>query len=144
MVNKEKTLKRELTQLRRNQNPQQVDFRRMRKILIAKSKLRSLKRRSVAPTIEAPVEKAKKKKAKPEKKLKKKEEELELEVIDDKEPELEVVEDKPKSEKKTKPKKKEKEPELEVVEDKPKSEEISSDLEDLYTYDEDIDEEDAE
>ncbi len=116
----------------------------MRKIRIAKSKLRNLKRRAVAPTIEAPVEEAKKKKAKPEKKLKKKEEELELEVIDDKEPELEVVEDKPKSEKKTKPKKKEKEPELEVIADKPKSEEISSDLEDLYTYDEDIDEEDAE
>ena len=110
MVNKEKALKQELIQLRRNQNPQQLDFRRMRKIRIAKAKLRSLKRRAVAPTIEAPVEKAKKTKAKPEKK----------------------------------PKKKEKEPELEIIEDTPETKEISSDLKALYTYDEDIDEEDAE
>ena len=95
MVNKEKALKQELIRLRQNQNPQQLDFRRMRKIRIAKAKLRSLKRRAVTPTVEAPVEKVEKKKAKPEKKPKKKE----------KEPELEVVEDKPKLVKKTKPKK---------------------------------------
>jgi outer membrane biosynthesis protein TonB len=130
MVNKEKALKQELIRLRRNQNPQQLDFRRMRKIRIAKAKLSSFKRKATVPTVEEPVEEVKEKKAKPKKK--------------EKEPELEVIAEKPKSEKKTKPKKKAKEPELEVIEDKPKSEEISSDLEGLYTYDEDIDEEDAE
>ncbi|MHA1943612.1 MAG: hypothetical protein ACW96M_04360 [Candidatus Thorarchaeota archaeon] len=177
MVNKEKTLKRELIRLRRTQNPQQLDFRKMRKVRITKDKLRSLKRKAVAPATIAPV--IKDKKAKPKKKPKKKELEPELELIDDepelkildeldaieeelkaereaakekakaekkkkkeKKPELEVIEEEPKAKKKPK-KKKEKEPELEVIEDKPESEEISKDLEDLYSYDEDIDEEDV-
>jgi hypothetical protein len=151
MVNKEKAIKRELTRLRKTQNPEQVDFRRMRKLRAAKTKLFELRRRgTVAPVKEVPAEK-KKKKAKPRKKPKAKEPELEiideepeLEVFED-EPELEVVEEKPKPKKKPK-KKKEKEPELEVIEDEPDSEEIeiSEDLEDLYSYDEDIDEEDVE
>ena len=119
MVNKEKTIKRELTRLRKTQNPEQIDFRRMRKISAAKTKLFELRRKgTVAPVKEAPAEK-KKKKAKPKKKPKTKE--PELEVIDG-EPELEVFEE---------------DPELEEVE-------ISEDLEDLYSYDEDIDEEEAE
>lgn len=177
MVNKEKTLKRELIRLRKTQNPQQLDFRRMRQISTAKAKLRRLKRRPVAIAPEAPK---KRKKAKPEKaKKKKKEEEPELELIDDeaelefmdeleaiekeliaereaakekaktekkrkkkeKEPEIEVIE-----EEEAKPKKKKKEPELEVIEEEPELEETGEDLEleDLYSYDEDIDEEDVE
>lgn len=132
MVNKEKAIKIELTRFRKTQNPEQIDFRRMRKLRAAKTSLFKLKRKgTVAPVKEASTEK---KKAKPTKKPKKKDEELEviedepeLEVSD-KEPELEVVEE---------------EPELEVVEDEPESEKISKDLEDLYSYDEDIDEEDV-
>ncbi|MGD9395172.1 MAG: hypothetical protein PVJ05_01960 [Candidatus Thorarchaeota archaeon] len=147
MVNKEKAIKRELTRLRKTQNPEQIDFRKMRKVRAAKTKLFELRRKgTVAPVKVAPTEKKKKKKAKPKKKPKEKEPELEvidqepeLEVLED-EPELEVIKEKPKPKKKAK-KKKEKEPELEVVEEEPELEDIS--LEDLYTYDEDIDEEDV-
>ena len=151
MVNKEKAIKIELTRLRKTQNPEQIDFRRMRKLRAAKISLIKVKRKgTVAPVKEAIAEK---KKAKPKKKPKKEDPELEviedepeLEVFDDEpelevekeEPELEVVDEEPEIEVK------EKEPELEVVEDEPDSEEISKDLEDLYSYDEDIDEEDVE
>jgi len=151
MVNKEKAIKIELTRLRKTQNPEQIDFRRMRKLRAAKISLIKVKRKgTVAPVKEAIAEK---KKAKLKKKPKKEDPELEviedepeLEVFDDEpelevekeEPELEVVDEEPEIEVK------EKEPELEVVEDEPDSEEISKDLEDLYSYDEDIDEEDVE
>ncbi|MFX1560054.1 MAG: hypothetical protein ACFFBL_05675 [Promethearchaeota archaeon] len=160
MVNKEKAIKRELTRLRRTQNPEQIDFRRMRKVRAAKTKLFELRRKgTVAPVKEAPVEK-KKKKVKPKKKPRKmKEKEPELEIVDqepelevfEEEPELEVLEEEPELEvveeeakPKKKPKKtKEQEPELEVIEeDDLQLDEIS--LEDLYTYDEEIDDEDAE
>ncbi len=149
MVNKEKTIKIELTRLRKTQNPEQIDFRRMRKLRAAKIKLIELKRKgTVAPVKEVVAEK-KKKKAKPkavDPELEVIEDEPELEVFDDEpelevekeEPELEVVDEEPELEVV------EKEPELEVVEDEPDSEEISKDLEDLYSYDEDIDEEDVE
>jgi len=147
MVNKEKTIKRDLIRLRKTQNPEQVDFRKMRKVRAAKASLLKLKRKvTVAPVKEAVAEK---KQAKPKKKPKKKDAELEviedepeLEIFDDEpeveeeEPELEVVEDKPELEVE------EKEPELEVVEEEPK--EISEELEDLYSYDDDVVEEDAE
>ena len=172
MVNKEKAIKIELTRLRKTQNPEQIDFRRMRKLRAARTSLMKVKRKGTVAPVKVVL--AEKKKAKPTKKPKKKDEELEviedkpelevfgeepeveekkpeLEVVDEEpeleavedEPELEVVEEKPKSKKKPK-KKKEKEPELEVVEDEADSEEISKDLEDLYSYDEDIDEKDVE
>ena len=85
MVNKEKAVKRELVRLRKTQNPQQVDSRRMRKMLKARAKLRSEKKRvAVGPK----VEKEKKPKAKKPRKKK----EPELEIIED-EPELETIED---------------------------------------------------
>ena len=140
MVNKEKAIKIELTRLRKTQNPEQIDFRRMRKLRAARTSLMKVKRKGTVAPVKVVL--AEKKKAKPTKKPKKKDEEPELEAVED-EPELEVVEEKPKSKKKPK-KKKEKEPELEVVEDEADSEEISKDLEDLYSYDEDIDEKDVE
>ncbi len=164
MVNKEKAIKIELTRLRKTQNPEQIDFRRMRKLRAARTSLMKVKRKGTVAPVKVAL--AEKKKAKPTKKPKKKDEELEviedepeLEVVDEEpeveekkpeleavedEPELEVVEKKPKSKKKSK-KKKEKEPELEIIEEKPELEEteISKDLEDLYSYDEDIDEEDV-
>ncbi len=142
MVNKEKAIKIELTRLRKTQNPEQIDFRRMRKLRAARTSLMKVKRKGTVAPVKVVLAEKKKKKAKPTKKPKKKDEEPELEVVED-EPELEVVEEKPKSKKKPK-KKKEKEPELEVVEDEADSEEISKDLEDLYSYDEDIDEKDVE
>ncbi|MFW9835039.1 MAG: hypothetical protein ACFFEK_13660 [Candidatus Thorarchaeota archaeon] len=152
MGNKEKAIKRELTRLRRTQNPEQIDFRRMRQRRVAKTKLQVLKRKStVGPAKVVSTEKKKeKKKSKPKKKPKTKEPELEiideseLEEIEE-EPELEEIEEEPELEvieEEPKPKKKKKEPELEVIEEEPELEEVS--LEDLYTYDEDIDEEDFE
>ena len=144
MVNKEKAIKRDLIRLRKTQNPTQIDFRRMRKRRAAKTSLLKLKRKgTVAPVREVSTEK-KKKKAKPKKKPKKAEPELEviedkpeLEVIDE-EPELEEVEEEPELEVV------EDEPELEVVEDEPEKKDISEELEDLYSYDDDIDDEDLE
>ncbi|MFW9974403.1 MAG: hypothetical protein ACFFDQ_03920 [Candidatus Thorarchaeota archaeon] len=116
MVNKEKAIKRELTRLRKTQNPEQINFRRMRKIRAAKTSLWKLKRKQTVVSVKvATAEKKKTTKVKPAKKPKMKE------------PELEIIEE---------------EPELEVIEDEPELEEISEDLEDLYSYDEDIDEED--
>jgi hypothetical protein len=131
MVNKERAIKVELTRLRKTQNPQQIDFRKMRKIRAAKTSLLKIKRKGTV----APVQVAEKKKVKPTKKPKKKD--AELEVIED-EPELEVFDEEPELEVI------EEEPELEIVDDELELEEISEDLEDLYSYDEDIDEEDFE
>ncbi|MFX1263760.1 MAG: hypothetical protein ACFFH0_00130 [Promethearchaeota archaeon] len=160
MVNKEKALKRELVRLRKTQNPQQVDSRRIRKMLRARAKLRSENRKVVVvPKIEKEKKpKAKKPRRKKEPELEIIEDEPELEIIEEidqlvleekkkarkpkkkKEPELEVIEDEPVVEEKKKPKKK-KEPELEVIEDEPDDDFIDEELADLYTYDEDIDEE---
>ncbi|MFX0107674.1 MAG: hypothetical protein ACFE7R_05300 [Candidatus Hodarchaeota archaeon] len=107
MVNREKAVKKELTRLRKTQNPQQIDFRRMRKLRKARTTYWLTKKRTVVT------------------------------------PEVTRME---KEEKKKKPKKEEKKPELEVIEE-PELEEIDEDLEELYTYDEDIfddDEEDEE
>ena len=127
MVNKEKALERELTRLRKVQNPTQVDFKRMKKLRKARTQFWKLKIMPslVVPT--APKAKKEKRKSRKERRLEsKKEEPL---------PELEVVEE---------------EPELEVIEDEPELEEdtlagaseLADELEDLYTYDDDIDEED--
>ncbi|MFW9798847.1 MAG: hypothetical protein ACFFD9_00265, partial [Candidatus Thorarchaeota archaeon] len=86
MVNKEKAVKREITRLRKRQNPQQVDFRRMRKLRKARAELWSSRKPVVVrPTI---VREEKKEKAKKPRKKK----EPELEIIET-EPELEIIED---------------------------------------------------
>jgi hypothetical protein len=133
MVNKEKAIKVELTRLRKTQNPQQIDFRRMRKLRAAKTSLLKIKRKGTVAPVQ--VAEKKKKKVKPTKKPKKTD--AELEVIED-EPELEIFDEEPELEVI------EEEPELEVADDELELEEISEDLEDLYSYDEDIDEEDVE
>ncbi|TXT57764.1 MAG: hypothetical protein BAJATHORv1_10471 [Candidatus Thorarchaeota archaeon] len=79
MVNKFKAIKRERARLRNVQNPQQVDYRRMRKIRKVKTKYWKLKKRTVAAEAEVPREKADKKKEKKDKPKK----EPELEVIDE-------------------------------------------------------------
>ncbi|MHA2020305.1 MAG: hypothetical protein ACW98J_03170 [Candidatus Thorarchaeota archaeon] len=130
MVNKEKTAKRNMIRIRKTQNPQQVDFRRLRKHRKARTEYWSFKKK---PSVQVVTEK--KEKAKPKKKAPKKKKEPELEVIDqepeleviDEEPELEVVEEAP-----------EKEPELEVIDDEPEPEAIDKELEDLYSYDDEI------
>jgi hypothetical protein len=48
MVNKDKAVKRELTRLRKTQNPQVVDFRRMRTLRTAKGKFWGSKKTVVA------------------------------------------------------------------------------------------------
>jgi hypothetical protein len=120
MVNKEKALKRELTRLRKRQNPSQVDFRRMRKLRKARTEYWKLKKRPTAARREAPEVKKEKRKSRKERRRERKKEKPA--------PELEVIE----------------EPELEGVEEE-KTEsgltEKAEELEDLYTYDEDIDEE---
>ncbi|MHA3962041.1 MAG: hypothetical protein AM325_000760 [Candidatus Thorarchaeota archaeon SMTZ1-45] len=126
MVNKEKAIKRELTRLRKTQNPEQIDFRRMRKLRAAKTSLWKLKRKHTVAPAKVSLTEKKKKKVKPAKKPKKKE--PELEILED-ELELEVLDE---------------DLELEEIEEEPELEEISEDLEDLYSYDEDIDEEDFE
>ncbi|MHA2377872.1 MAG: hypothetical protein ACXADO_06090 [Candidatus Thorarchaeota archaeon] len=137
MVNKEKAVRREVVRLRKTQNPQQVDFRRMRRMRKARIKLWSLKNRGV---VGPKVVKEKKEKAKRPRKKK----EPELEIIED-EPEFEFIEEltEPvvKEKKKAKKPKKEKEPELEVIEDESDPDFIDKELADLYSYDEEIDEE---
>lgn len=114
MTNKQKTLQRDRVRLRKSHNSQQVDFKKMDKIRTVKTEFWKLKKRSrFVKKVDA---KADTKKVKPEKEKKKK----------DKEPELEVVEDTP---------------ELEIFEEEPEIEEIDEELEDLYTYDEDLDDE---
>jgi len=119
-----KALKRERARLSKSQNPQQVDFKKMDKVRTTKTEFWKLKKRGVSAKKPVVVKKETKKQ-KPEKEKKKKEKEPELEIIED-EPELEVIED---------------EPELEVIEDEPEIEEIDEELEDLYSYDEDLDDE---
>lgn len=118
MTNKQKALKRERVRLRKSQNPQQVDYRKIDKLRAARTEFWKIKKRSVKAE-EKTISKIDTKKAKPEKKKKK---EPELEVIEDK-PELEVIET---------------EPELEVIEEEPETEEISKELEDLYSDDDDV------
>jgi len=132
MVNKEKAVRRELARLRKTQNPQQVDFRRMRQLRKARTKFWATKTVGGSKTIDAVKVKKpeKKKEKKKEEKKKKKEKEPELEIIDD-EPEFEELED---------------EPELEEIVEESESEEIDDELEELYSYDEeleDIDEEES-
>jgi len=115
MTNKMKALKRERARLRKSQNPQQVDFKKMDKVRTAKTEYWKLKKHG-GSTKKPVAAKKEVKKQKPEKEKKKKE----------KEPELEIVED---------------EPELEVIEDEPEIEEIDEELEELYSYDEDLDDE---
>ena len=123
MTNKQKALRRERVRLRKTQNPQQVDYRKMDKLRAAKTEFWKIKKRS-GKAEEKTISKVDTKKAKPEKE-KKIEKKPELEVIEDK-PELEVIE---------------KEPELEVIEEEPESEEISKELEELYSDDDDETEE---
>ncbi|MHA1909097.1 MAG: hypothetical protein ACW98Y_17505 [Candidatus Thorarchaeota archaeon] len=78
MVNTERTIKRERTRLRKSQNPQQLDFKRMKKAQMAKTKYWASKKRSTVSESIVVEDKKKPKKDKPKK---------------DKEPELEVVDE---------------------------------------------------
>ncbi|MFW9965592.1 MAG: hypothetical protein ACFFEA_00415 [Candidatus Thorarchaeota archaeon] len=122
MVNKEKNAQRDLIRIRKTQNPQQIDFRRMRKRRKARTEFWSFKKR---PSAHIVVEKKEKKK-KPKKKAPKKKKEPEMEIIDDK-PELEIIDE---------------EVELETIEEdddeEPELEVIDEELEDLYSYDDEI------
>lgn len=120
MTNKQKALKRERVRLRKGQNPQQVDYRKIDRLRAVKKEFWKIKKRSVKAE-EKTISKVDTKKAKPEKEKKKKVKEPELEVIEDK-PELEAIEEKP---------------ELEVIEEEPEEEEISKELEELYSDDDD-------
>ena len=83
MVNKEKALERELIRLRKNQNPQQLDFRRMNKIRKVRTELWKLRRKRIGiASEEAPKKKDQKEKKEP-KKEKKKEEPVEDDEFDD-------------------------------------------------------------
>ncbi|MDF1538605.1 MAG: hypothetical protein P1Q69_06855 [Candidatus Thorarchaeota archaeon] len=86
MVNTEKAVKRDRTRMIKGQNPQQIDFKRMRKAREAKTKYWALKKKAQRPDFVAVVED--KKKPKKEKKVKK----PELEVVQD-EPELEIIDE---------------------------------------------------
>ncbi|MGD9382300.1 MAG: hypothetical protein PVI03_07640 [Candidatus Thorarchaeota archaeon] len=155
MVNKEKTAKRNLIRIRKTQNPQQVDFRRLRRHRKARTEYWSFKKKPSAQVVTVKKEKAKPKKKAPKKKKEPElevidqepefeviEEEPELEVFDD-EPELEVIDEEP--ELKAVEEAPEKEPELEVIDDEPEPEAIDKELEDLYSYDDEIiDDEDLE
>lgn len=103
MVNKQKAVKRDLTRLRKTQNPGQIDFRRMRKLRKTRIEFWKAKTVGVSTTVKK-----------------------------------EVKAEKPKREKK----KKEKEPELEILDEEPELEELDEELEELYSYDEDIEDED--
>ncbi len=128
MTNKQKALKRERVRLRKGQNPQQVDYRKIDKLRAARTEFWKIKKRSIKAE-EKTISKVDAKKAKPEKEKKKKVKEPELEVIEDK-PELEAIEEKP---------------ELEVIGEEPESEEISKELEEIYSDDDDeLDEEETE
>jgi hypothetical protein len=76
MVNTEKAVKRDRTRLRRSQNPQQVDFKRMRKARETGTKYWRLKRKSEGISDKRVEVKTDTKKEKAKKK------EPELEVID--------------------------------------------------------------
>ncbi len=121
MTNKQKALKRERVRLRKSQNPQQVDYRKIDRLRAARTEFWKIKKRS-GKAEEKTISEVDTKKAKPEKEKKKKVKEPELEVIEDK-PELEAIEEKP---------------ELEVIEEEPEEEEISKELEELYSDDDDV------
>ncbi len=87
MVNTEKTLKRDRTRLRRGQNPQQIDFKRMRKARNVGTKYWRLKTKPESD-YEKQVEG---KKATKKEKAKKKE--PELEVIDEELEEIYSIDD---------------------------------------------------
>jgi hypothetical protein len=111
MVNKEKASKRDLIRIRKSQNPQQIDFRRLRKHRKARTEFWSFKKKPSAHVVTK-----KKEKDAPRKKAPRRRKKPELEVIDQ-EPELEVIEEK------------EEAPEIEVIDEE---------LEELYSYDDDI------
>ncbi|MFW9919657.1 MAG: hypothetical protein ACFFED_08660 [Candidatus Thorarchaeota archaeon] len=93
MVNTRKIILRERTRLRRSQNPQQTDFRKMRKARMFRTKFWSIKAATKAASVPA-VQKTKgKEKEKSKTKEKpKKEKKPELEVIDE-EPEMDVIDE---------------------------------------------------
>jgi hypothetical protein len=99
-VNSKRSILRERTRLRRSQNPQQIDFRRMRKARENRTEYWASRKR-VLPQVEEIPEKTKEK-AKP---------------------------------------KKEKKPELEVIEEEPETETIDEELEEIYSYDDEVDNE---
>lgn len=115
MTNKEKSLRRDRTRLRKSQNPQQIDYKQMGKKRSVRTEYWKLKKRGES-SAKRPGKAKAEKKEKPAKESKKKE----------KEPELEVIEE---------------EPELEVIDEEPEIEEIDEELDDLYSYDEDADDE---
>jgi hypothetical protein len=117
MVNKEKAAKRDLIRIRKSQNPQQIDFRKMRKHRKARSEFWEFKKKPSAHIV-----REKKEKAKPKKRAPRKRKKPELEVIEE-EPELEEIED---------------EPVLAVLKEEPELEVIDEELEELYSYDDDI------
>ncbi len=85
MVNTEKTLKRERTRLRKSQNPQQMDLKRMRKVQKVRTKFWATKKQGEVVKPVVVEDKKKPKKDKP-----KKAKEPELEIVEE-EPELEVI-----------------------------------------------------
>ncbi|MHA2034222.1 MAG: hypothetical protein DRO73_00150 [Candidatus Thorarchaeota archaeon] len=87
-LNKQKALKRELTRLRKTQNPSAIDFRRMRRLRRARTTYWALLKKKHRLSEEVSVREKKEKKPKKEKKKKVKEPELE-EI----EPELEAIQD---------------------------------------------------
>jgi hypothetical protein len=138
MVNKEKAAKRDLIRIRKSQNPQQIDFRKMRRHRKARSEFWAFKKKPSAHVVTE-----KKEKAKPKKKAPRRRKKPELEVIDE-EPELEVIEDEPEleeiDEEPVLAVLKE-EPELEALEEEekePELEVIDEELEELYSYDDEI------
>ena len=112
MVNKEKALERELTRLRKSQNATQVDFRRIRKLRKARTEYWKLKKKPTITVREAPKVEKEKRKSRRERRLEKKKEEPH--------PELEVIEEE---------------------EDEVGLTEKADELDDLYSYDEEIEEE---
>jgi hypothetical protein len=126
MVNKERAAKRDLIRIRKSQNPQQIDFRKMRKHRKARSEFWAFKKKPSAHVVQEKKEKAKPKKRAPRRRKK-----PELEVIEE-EPELEAIEDEPELEEI------EDEPVLAVLKEEPELEVIDEELKDLYSYDDDI------
>jgi RNA polymerase primary sigma factor len=130
MANKEKSLKRERTRLRKKQNPQQVDYKRMDQKRSVKTEFWKLKKRGPVSKAKRAISTKSEKTPKPIKEQKKKEKEPELEVIEE---ELEAIHEEPEIE--------EIDEESEIVEEEPEIEEIDEELDDLYSYDEDLDKE---
>lgn len=106
MTNKQKALKRERIRLRKSQNPQQVDYRKIEKLRSARTEFWKIKKRS-SKAEEKTISKIDTKEAKPEKEKKK-------------------------------------EPELEVIEEEPETVEISKELEELYSDDDETKDEESE